>query len=411
MEQDKNPLLVTMLFLVLIIVTRVQELFTFLLPFRIALIGSLVAFLIFLLGSRTGKPVNLMRIPQVKMMLVIYLLCFFSIPFSVYRRQSFEFTAMKFSIILLFFFLLLYSVKNYNDLRKVIWTYIFGVLLLTLFTVMSGIVGGIERPSSSNTYDTNDIAAIIVVTLPIIYFFMMDLNGIKKLFLFCSIVVMIFALILTSSRGGFLGLLAVSILLFFKDSARSWAFRISVAILLIFSFILFAPASYKNRMATITAEEDYNRTLKGGRIELWKEGIGLILKSPITGMGAGAIDTALGTSSGVWKTTHNSFIQIGVELGVGGFILLIALLRSSISRVRRFRIEHFQQKSQAGKHVWLATALEISLWGYCVVGFFLSWAYSSVFLFLIALCAILNKLELKAIDEKQSMQECYSALH
>ena len=130
MEQDKNPLLVTMLFLVLIIVTRVQELFTFLLPFRIALIGSLVAFLIFLLGSRTGKPVNLMRIPQVKMMLVIYLLCFFSIPFSVYRRQSFEFTAMKFSIILLFFFLLLYSVKNYNDLRKVIWTYIFGVLLL-----------------------------------------------------------------------------------------------------------------------------------------------------------------------------------------------------------------------------------------------------------------------------------------
>ena len=138
-----------------------------------------------------------------------------------------------------------------------------------------------------------------------------------------------------------------------------------------------------------------------------------MVDNPILGSGAGTYQVAEGAvnQGGKWLTAHNSFIQIGVELGVGGFILLIALLRSSISRVRRFRIEHFQQKSQAGKHVWLATALEISLWGYCVVGFFLSWAYSSVFLFLIALCAILNKLELKAIDEKQSMQECYSALH
>lgn len=398
MGQNKNSLLNIVLLLVLVIVTRLQELFTFLLPFRIALVTSVVAILLFAFGPGVGRTVSLMRIPQVKVMMVIYLLCLFSIPFSAYPRQSFEFAVINFPIILLFLFLLLYSVNSFVELRKVLWVFIVGVLLLALFTIKAGLLGGADRPYGSNTYDSNDIAGIIVLTLPLVYFFMKQVKIMKKLFLFCTLVTLIFTLILTSSRGGFLGLVTIMILLLFKDSDHGWVAKLAAIGILSFAFIQFAPDSYKERIATITSEQDYNRTVEGGRLALWKNGIQLMLRNPIIGVGAGAIETGMGATDGVWKTTHNSFIQIGGELGVGGFVMFIALLLRSISGARQFQLQHCYTKDQAGEYVWLAKALEVSLYGFSVIGFFISWAYSPVLLFLIALCGIMKKLEYAISD-------------
>jgi hypothetical protein len=190
------------------------------------------------------------------------------------------------------------------------------------------------------------------------------------------------------------------ILLLFKDSDHSWVTKLAIISVLVFFFIQFAPDSYKERISTITSEQDYNRTVEGGRVALWMNGIQLMLQNPITGVGAGAIETGLGDTFRVWKTTHNSFIQIGAELGVGGLAMFIALLSTSISGSRKYQLQHRCANDLAGEYVWLAKALEVSLLGFCVVGFFLSWAYSPVLLFLVALCGIMKKLEYALSDEQ-----------
>ena len=143
-------------------------------------------------------------------------------------------------------------------------------------------------------------------------------------------------------------------------------------------------------------KEDYNITGSTGRLEVWKRGVALMLQNPILGVGAGTFISAEGQThidvGGKWSTAHNSFIQIGAELGIGGLVLFIILIWYSIQSLRRMRKKVNDLKGNA----WLLDALEISFYGYIITGSFLSQAYSVVLYFIIAYCVILKKLELQS---------------
>jgi len=77
----------------------------------------------------------------------------------------------------------------------------------------------------------------------------------------------------------------------------------------------------------IKPEEDYNRTAEEGRVKIWKRGIGYMMLHPVFGVGAANFPVAEGTISplagrtevglGVkWGAAHDSFVQIGAELGI-----------------------------------------------------------------------------------------------
>jgi O-antigen ligase len=101
-----------------------------------------------------------------------------------------------------------------------------------------------------------------------------------------------------------------------------------------------------------------------------------------------------GDAGGAWVTAHNAFIQIGAELGLGGFVLFILLILTSIRWMRRLQKKYATRPGDFKNHLWLTTALEVSLWGYVATAVFLSAAYFAMFYFLIALCCILRKFDL-----------------
>ncbi|MBU3914715.1 O-antigen ligase family protein, partial [bacterium] len=248
-------------------------------------------------------------------------------------------------------------------------------------------------------------ALLFVITLPIIFFFMGSKKGPAKLILFGALLTLLFAFILTVSRGGFIGLISIALLILFKDSTRSWGVKLLILGILVIAFVQFAPESYWERIRTIfTYEQDYNVTSKYGRKALWLNGLDLMLENPVTGVGAGAIVTGIGYSygneGGKWMTVHNSFIQIGAELGIGGFILFILLILTSIRSLKRLRVKYAQSSGEFHDHLWLATALEVSLWGFCITSMFLSAAYFAMFYFLIAICCVLRKLELLELTQE-----------
>ncbi|MBU3917170.1 hypothetical protein KKA14_16680, partial [bacterium] len=154
-DHPKNVLLYGALLFLLVSVVRIQELFSFLTYLHAGKITAVLVVVLFAVFPKPQVRVPLLQIPQVKIVLAIYALCLFSVPFSVYQGQSFNHAVLGFPKTLLLFFLLIYTVNNFTDLRMVLWTYIFGVFLLAFFTITST---GSHRLTASATYDPNDIA-------------------------------------------------------------------------------------------------------------------------------------------------------------------------------------------------------------------------------------------------------------
>ena len=168
-------------------------------------------------------------------------------------------------------------------------------------------------------------------------------------------------------------------------------------------FLATATDRYWSQMSTIlTLDQDYNRTSETGRWHIWSRGIGYMLQHPILGVGANNFPIAEGTISplaalqqyniGVrWNAAHNSFVQIGAELGVPGLILFVTAIAAAFSALGQVARLQRALPSRPRGPPQLAQALTGSLIGLAVGGFFLSLAYYEMLYAGLALAVGLRK--------------------
>src|SRR2546426_10825007 len=151
-----------------------------------------------------------------------------------------------------------------------------------------------------------------------------------------------------------------------------------------------------------------NFTEESGRIEVWRRGVGYMLQSPILGVGPDNFQTAEGRLSpfanrqqlgiGVrWNAAHNSFIQIGAELGIPGLVLFVAVIASAFGALSRSGGNEGALAGAGQSHRQLTQALTASLLGFVIGSLFLSLAYSEVLYMLIALAVGLEKVTGNAV--------------
>jgi len=93
-----------------------------------------------------------------------------------------------------------------------------------------------------------------------------------------------------------------------------------------------------------------------------------------------------------YTAAHNSFVQIGAELGVGGLITFLIMWATSVTgawRVRAWTLRRAAELPQhiADQEIGLANASIGGLIGTAATGFFLSLAYDPIVLFIVAACA------------------------
>ena len=143
-----------------------------------------------------------------------------------------------------------------------------------------------------------------------------------------SVSLMLATLLLTSSRGGLLGvILGLCIFIWLLRKKMS----LGVIVLVIVSFFLFfglswflAPESYKNLfLSRIGMLEVHNKLdlyyISAGRTYIWKRGLEVLIKSPVLGYGWAAFRFFTHYSS------HNTFLEVLVSVGIIGFILYISI--------------------------------------------------------------------------------------
>ncbi|MDB5349294.1 MAG: hypothetical protein JWN86_541 [Planctomycetota bacterium] len=167
----------------------------------------------------------------------------------------------------------------------------------------------LKRLASTGIYgDPNDLCLILLVGMVISLFrFNQPDLGLLRFVWVGPLVLFGYALSLTHSRGGFLGLLAgVTTLLWARFGIKKMIPLAALALPII--FVLFA-----GRQTKLSASEDTGQD----RVQLWSRGLELFRESPVFGIGSGRYADEAGL------VAHNTYINTFTELGIlgGSFFL------------------------------------------------------------------------------------------
>jgi O-antigen ligase len=380
-NNSKSSIVVTcIMVLIPIYLGRIQELIPALSALHIGKVAMAVSLILLCLTWKNdaSNDFNLWQVSQVKCIVIILVIMVLSIPFSLWRGGSVDFLNNHVKL-LLFVMLIVKGVKSPADIRKISWSYAITIMALALFSLLAPkVVEG--RIFASSTYDPNDMALVMAMSVPLLFYMMEAESGLKKLVLLATLLLMMTLVLKTGSRGGVLALLTVAGIILYRKGCAFTLKRLPLFVVVLLLGISFTSVDLRERYADFFAmKQDYNTSAQGGRLEIWKRGLILMATHPLLGTGAGTYTIADGSTheGGKWSTAHNSFVLIGVELGIIALIIQIKLIQRAIQAVRR--------EVETSPLPWFPKGVEIGLYGYCVGGFFLSWAYASLFYFFIAL--------------------------
>ena len=362
-----------------------------------------------------------------------------SITWASWRGGAVKYFYEIYSVGVLFFFLVFKASSSVKVIRAGIQTVIGAGLVLAL----SGIaLGGSGRIQVSMTYDTNDLAMYIACVLPLVFAYWYTAKGMRRLILTAMMGAMALAIILTQSRGGLIAIVCGMLYLVVAGLAKAPAagaqtpgikaaaardsdrlheqtqlptkrsFGAILGSLLAMTVILgavwvVAPAESKERMLTVfSLQDDYNMRadVNEGRINSWKRGLASMQQAP-WGVGIGIYQVADIRQGGKYRAAHNSYIQVGVELGVVG---LFIYLRMFWLMWRTGRDGLAVAAKSPGSRVHLTynevqglRAMQIV---FMVASFFLSVAYTYILLYIIAVFASLEHLNARAQAAAESRE-------
>ncbi len=370
-------------------ITRVQELYPFLASLFFQKILGLISIAAILFDPMVkANLIDRVKTSPNKAIFFLFLWVIISMPLSIYPGNSFRFLTQYFSKTILIYVLIVTYGSSYQLLKRILWAYILAVGLLGVIYYASPGAGRIEI---TQTYDANDLAFVTVIAYAISFFKLFSLKGMKKLLVGVLCILFLITVIRTESRGGFLGLLAVTGIILMQLKRLGFRYMIiGLFLCLMGASIVFyySGSEFWNRMSGIWYYKgDYNYTEASGRIAIWKRGVDIMITNPMFGVGLNNFYTAEGYShinvGGKWSASHNSFLEIGAELGFPGLMCFCYIILSSLIGLKKLSMSD---------HYTLVRYSVVSSWiGFIVMGFFLDQAYSLIFYFLVGVsCALRN---------------------
>ena len=405
-----DPLLVCVAGYILTAVGRIHQLFGALEAIHLAAVTGLLAIVLYLVDDRDERRAD--GVPRAALKLAGWLIAWMmlSVPGALRQGNSFDLVFNNFLKTVLMSFVVAASVRHRRDVERLAFVYLVGAVVYTGVVITRFDLGAGEawRLGHLYYYDANDFATFAVTAIPLaLYFAHAGRRTGVRLFAAASLVVLTLGCVRSGSRGGFIALSVVAVFIVLRFSAIPLGWRLSATALV--AIVLMAAASdhYWEQMGTITSDADYNHTSESGRLQIWSRGIGYMVSNPLLGVGPGNFQAAEGTLSplaerqqygiGVrWNAPHNSFVQIGAELGFPGLALYISVIGCAFVALRR-----------GGD---LGPALTASLLGFVVGSFFLSLAYSEMLYTLVALAVGLQKVTAQTLDAPRPGSERAGAL-
>lgn len=385
------------------LIGRPQDLFSILVPLRPALfLGGLTLASVFFSSPQTLIS-SLMRTPEARRYLLFFVIMIAGIPFAYHRRVAFDYIFTFYLMNLLFFLVFVTLVDSFEKLKKVVMIISLSMLFYGLFGLLMGSFSEGRFAIYSSMFDPNDVAYVLITIIPFGLFYIIRPEGrLKKLLSWIGVASSLIVILLSGSRSGILGLIAVMLLILMT---RIGSLRRQYKIGLIVGMILVAALNHdkinvERYLSFLDLESDYNVTSESGRLEVWKKGIELFMENPLTGVGVRCFPMAIGylrqeaSIKAIWQAAHNSYLQVAVETGLFGAIVFISLIAGAYRNFARCRQIEFNSGSEREKAEFktLAGLMQLSFIGSMICAFFLSQGYSMFFTLFFSLSAVMRSL-------------------
>lgn len=350
-------------------------------------------------GNLTSRP------REVNLLLLITLAALLSLITAINFSEAWD-NVVEFLKVVAMFIVMVNVVRTEGRLRLMLWialavsvTTSIGAIgdyqagrLLTGGERIKGSIGGLfENP--------NDLALHLSTIVPLaVSLFVGGRHIMKLVYLACS-VLMIAAIICTFSRGGFLGLIAVGLVLAWKFGRKNRTLVIIVSVITLVAVVALAPAEYGGRLTSIWGGDVTGSS--SARQELFWRSVLVALRYPLLGVGMGNFHFR----SIHEQVSHNSFTQVASELGIPAMIAYVLFMVTSIRRLRRIERETLSVKEKS-KFYYLSVGLQASLIGYMVASFFASVAFLWYVYYLVGYAVCVSRLyaTVKAKEEKPVME-------
>ena len=248
----------------------------------------------------------------------------------------------------IFFLVFLFGVQTPEDAMKVIKGLVLGAVFANVITVLDafGVVSlGFRIREDGRTAgaigESNQYAAFIVLFLPATVAAAVSSRGFQRLFWLGSAMVAAMTLVMTASRGGFVGLAmccAVGAFLYRHLISYSriagWLFAALILLVLVVTFSPYGNLLAERMMGTGSVDAN---TASSGRSDIWMTALAAMVAHPITFITGFGWDVY--SSMPFEFATHNHYLHLWFNLGLVGLACGSYLLFSGIGRARRASLQ------------------------------------------------------------------------
>jgi len=406
LDSDRwDALLLCVAAYILTSVARVHQLFGGLEVLHLAAIAGVLSIALYVVDGRDERRFGGVLVGTTSLLAVLVFWMMLSVPAALSVGNSVNLVFNDFIKTVVMSLVIAAAVRSARDVERLTGVYFVGAVIYATVVLMRFDVGsGADwRLNKLYDYDANDFATFAVSAMPFgIYFAQTGARRMHRLAAVGGLALLTLGFVWSGSRGGFIALMGVGLFVVARFTSIPLRQRLWATAVVIVVVIATASDQYWQQMGTITSADDYNHTSETGRLQIWSRGIGYIAGNPMLGVGPGNFQMAEGTLSAIaerqqfgigvrWNAAHNSFVQIGAEIGLPGLLLYIALLASAFAALRRAARSDVIDGMPAERRRALSAAVAASVLGFVIGSFFLSLAYSEMLYTLLAFSIGLQK--------------------
>lgn len=348
-----------------------------------------------------GKPITIWPL-EMKMLAVILLLAIAFTPLAVSPKTSIETLSDSFFKVVTIFVLMLNLIDTRARLRSFMKLLIFCGVFVAASAVLNYFRGATALNNSGELvriagYGTffsnpNELAMTVNLIMPFAVVFGLTSRGIKRIAFFLMAALLAFAVVVSFSRGGFLGLVAIGGVLMWKAGRGKRLVTIMASLLIAGAFVVSMPSGYGDRIFTILHNSEDKTNSAQERQQLLARGLDVIVHHPIIGVGVGNY----GIYSIRQLVAHNSYIEVAAELGLAGFAAYLVLIFAPLGKLKRIERDLYARRAAWSaterETYYISVGLQAVIISYAVCSFFQSAEYSWYLYYLVAYTASLRRI-------------------
>ena len=322
----------------------------------------------YLLSSRRWTDI---KSRQTKYIFAFIILLGLFIPFArntYWAYQTFKSMAMLMPFILS----MMIVVNSVERLQKIINL----LIVMMVYTCVYALLHG-GRGIGNFAGDENDLALYINTVLPFCYFLMLyQRHNIKKFMYLTAMLMGILTIVLSRSRGGFVGLVCMIAVAWWYSPRK--AVSLVVLCMLGIAGLYYGGESYRQEMATVT---DTQENTAQGRLLHWETAWRMFLHNP-WGVGGNNYPVrqqeyqAEGFTRVMWgRAAHSLWFTLLPEMGVAGIFIYFSLMVFNFKDLFLLRRDKVPDNEQTRYIHFISLAFLASFVGFFSSGTFLSVLY------------------------------------